>query len=177
MTSGPSSLLAKMKIYYHQQLRPFDRDDSAGRITPSSNYHDVSAQNITPNSNNNSLNDTHNLGNSVHSLITYERIKPKEQDSLLHPRYRNPSPSHPSGELVPQERLPPADGDSSCQTCLYTGVTTCAVVCAYFTKTALLDLPETGTRAVMREAKRQKRFLLVFAGCWGMTGVYRAYLG
>ena len=70
----------------------------------------------------------------------------------------------------------------SCKTCLYTGVGTCAAVSLYSLKSALLDLPDSvEARNMSKEAVRalhsQKRFLIGFAGAWGIVGCYRWYLG
>mmetsp|Transcript_5891 Transcript_5891/g.7646 ORF Transcript_5891/g.7646 Transcript_5891/m.7646 type:complete len:85 (+) Transcript_5891:55-309(+) len=67
--------------------------------------------------------------------------------------------------------------EEPCKTCLYTGIATCTGLSAYFVKMALLDLPESGSEKVMREAMKQKRFLLAFGGVWAMAGVYRWHLG
>lgn len=59
-----------------------------------------------------------------------------------------------------------------CKTCLITGVLTCTAVSGYFFKTALLDLPESSSREVIR----QKRFLLGFGSVWALAGAYRLYI-
>ena len=60
-----------------------------------------------------------------------------------------------------------------CEACLITGVMTCTGISAYFFKTALLDMPESAKKEVMR----QKRFLLGFGSAWAIAGAYRLYLG
>ena len=75
---------------------------------------------------------------------------------------------------------------TSCSTCLYTGVGTCAAVSLYSLKTALLDIPAEAevaaagkvmTEKAKRALQSQKRFMLVFAGAWGLAGAYRWKLG
>ena len=60
---------------------------------------------------------------------------------------------------------------------MWTGVATCAGLSAYFLKQAYLDLPESGTAEVMKQARRQRSFLVVLAGASGVAGAYRFYLG
>lgn len=77
---------------------------------------------------------------------------------------------------------PHTQEEEPCKTCLYTGVGTCAAVSLYSLKSALLDLPDgVEAKAMSKEAvhalRSQKRFLLGFAGAWGVVGCYRMYLG
>lgn len=60
---------------------------------------------------------------------------------------------------------------------MWTGVATCAGLSAYFLKQAYLDLPESGTAEAMKQARRQRSFLVVLAGASGVAGAYRFYLG
>ncbi len=60
---------------------------------------------------------------------------------------------------------------------MWTGVATCAGLSAFFLKQAYFDLPENGTAEVMKQAQRQRRFLVVLAGASGVAGAYRFYLG
>jgi len=71
-----------------------------------------------------------------------------------------------------QSTFPPPPNEQ-CQTCLVTGVLTCTAVSSYLFKMALLDLPVSTKREVLR----QKRFLLGFGSAWAVAGAYRLYLG
>uniref|UniRef100_A0A6T7GDW5 Uncharacterized protein n=1 Tax=Attheya septentrionalis TaxID=420275 RepID=A0A6T7GDW5_9STRA len=56
-----------------------------------------------------------------------------------------------------------------CDSCLYTGMATCAGLCLYSFKIALLDEPTPTIR--------HQRVLMAFGTAWAVAGVYRAYLG
>jgi hypothetical protein len=77
--------------------------------------------------------------------------------------------SQPTEEDYPQN-------EGSCKECLYTGVATCTGVSLYFMKLAS-EVPEQGTREVIRQATKQKRFLFGGSAVWAAAGVYRMYLG
>ena len=66
--------------------------------------------------------------------------------------------------------------NQGCKECLYTGVATCTGVSLYFMKLAS-EVPEKGTQEVIRQATKQKRFLLGGSALWAAAGVYRMYLG
>jgi hypothetical protein len=64
----------------------------------------------------------------------------------------------------------PSDPEKEqCDTCLYTGMATCAGLCLYSFKIALLDEPTPTIR--------HQRVLMAFGTAWAVAGVYRAYLG
>lgn len=69
------------------------------------------------------------------------------------------------------------DAEEHCDTCLYTGVGTCAAVSIYSMK-LYLDLPSnTGiSREAFRAIRSQKRFLLLFGSAWSLAGCYRMYI-
>jgi len=83
-------------------------------------------------------------------------------------------PQHEIQNSLPAEDYPQNQG--SCKECLYTGVATCTGVSLYFMKLAS-EVPEQGTREVIRQATKQKRFLLGGSAVWAAAGVYRMYLG
>lgn len=66
--------------------------------------------------------------------------------------------------------------NQSCKECLYTGVATCTGLSLYFIKLAS-ELPSEGSKEIMKQAVRQKRFLLGGSAIWAAAGVYRFYLG
>jgi len=81
--------------------------------------------------------------------------------------------------FTPQQTLPTGDAPlnkGSCKECLYTGVATCSGVSLYFMKLAS-EVPEQGTKEVLRQATKQKRFLLGGSAVWAAAGAYRMYLG
>lgn len=66
-----------------------------------------------------------------------------------------------------------ASEERTCDTCLYTGVATCACLSAYFFKLAYLDIVEAKTP----ELSRQRRFLALMGTASAVGGIYRWYLG
>jgi hypothetical protein len=83
-----------------------------------------------------------------------------------------------SNNAVPLEtpRSDESQVEKSCRECLYTGVATCTGLSLYFMKLAS-EIPDNHkTEVLMRQATKQKNFLLGGSALWAACGVYRIYL-
>jgi hypothetical protein len=67
----------------------------------------------------------------------------------------------------------------SCPSCLYTGVATCFGLAGYFTYIAVEDELKAGTTSVraLRQAARQRPWLLAISAGWIAIGIHRWNLG
>ena len=105
-----------------------------------------------------------------------ENIVPMK-NPLLYSQNQNELSNHNNAiQIYPSKQDLPK---GSCKECLYTGVGTCTGLSLYFMYLASeVHVPTSeGVKEVMKQAARQKQFLLGGSAVWTAAGVYRLYLG
>ena len=118
-------------------------------------------------------------GSGRSAMIATNRLFPLNQDygALLPPPILfSPEMANSAGNSDSRDANR-ADEDKQCRMCLWTGVATCTGLSLFFIKQALLELPESGSKEVMKEAARQKRFLFLCSAASAAAGAYRYHLG
>jgi hypothetical protein len=119
------------------------------------------------------LNNTHSAGTISSSAALRNDAVPVKNTLLFSQNQSQPLTHQPDRSLPTEE---PDHSTGSCKECLYTGVLTCSGVSLYFLKLAS-EVPEQGTKEMLRQATKQKRFLLGGSALWAAAGAYRMYLG